>query len=526
MRNAEWRTEGRWWARLIVLLALVLVPYSAFRVPRCQAHPVPRSEHDRNVTVTWRPDGVHVLYRLEIDEYTLLTSVARWLADQPGDTRKPIGRKEIADEFIRVMKDLIPRNLIGKVDGKDIHFTCTEGKVEFLDSAQFRFKLKANVPVGPGRHTLAVEDTNFLDKKGRLAMKFEADPPLRVERVHEPPEAHVGEETSDDRLTVSATIVMSATGVELGPMPREFGVLLGPMPREVAEASTIAPDQPGPAPAEHPAQQAGFWDLLREVQNKDGLSVLLGTEIGLGMLLLVAFAHGVLHSLQPGHGKTMVAAYLVGEQGTPRHAVILGLIVTLTHTSAVYVVALLLRFVLPVSAAPTVQSVLGVGGGALVAFIGLWLLMARLGGRSDHVHFGSHSHSHGHGHAHGHSHGNGHAHSHGLTPEQFATVSWPRLVLLGISGGIIPCWGAILWVLYCVTAGRFGLALWAVLAFSVGLAVALVLIGLSVVWGGRAGGNRFRNRGWFQAVTRWLPVVGAATVIAIGLWLVKVNLPN
>jgi ABC-type nickel/cobalt efflux system permease component RcnA len=477
------------------------------------AHPVPRSEHDRNVTVTWRADGVFVLYRLEIDEYTLLTSVARWLADQPGDTRKPIGRKEIAEAFIARMKDVIPDNLIGKVDGKDIHFTCTDGKVEFLDSALFRFRLKAAVGLNPGKHTLSVEDINFLDKQGRLAMKFQADPPLKVETVSEPPESRITEATESERRTVSAAVV---TGVDLGPMPRVVG--------ESPAADGTKPEPTSTVGEEPAAPTHGFWDWLCEVQDKDGLSVLLGTDIGLGMLLLLAFAHGVLHSLQPGHGKTMVAAYLVGEQGTPKHAVILGLIVTLTHTSAVYVVALLLTFVLPASAAPRVQTVLGVGGGALVAFIGLWLLMARLGGRTDHVHFGSHSH--GHGHAHTHSHADGHEHSHGLTPEQFATVSWPRLILLGISGGIVPCWGAILWVLYCVTAGRYGLALWAVLAFSVGLAVALVLIGLSVVWGGRAGGNRFRNRRWFQAVTRWLPVVGAATVIVIGLWLVKVNLPR
>jgi nickel/cobalt transporter (NicO) family protein len=175
-----------------------------------------------------------------------------------------------------------------------------------------------------------------------------------------------------------------------------------------------------------------------------------------------------------------------------------------------------------------VQSVLGVGGGALVVFIGLWLLMQRLAGRSDHVHPGSHSHAHGDGHAHGHAHGadGGHAHSHGLTPEQFGRVGWLRLILLGISGGVVPCWGAILWVLYCVTVGRYGLAVWAVLAFSVGLAAVLILVGLSVVWGGRAGARRFGGRTWFRYVSRWLPVVGAALVIVIGLWLVRINLPK
>ena len=185
---------------------------------------------------------------------------------------------------------------------------------------------------------------------------------------------------------------------------------------------------------------------------------------------------------------------------------------------------MLLKFVLQDTPPQTVQSVLGIVGGALVAFIGLWLLMQRLSGRSDHVHIGSHSHGDGHSHSHGED--GGHAHSHGLTPEQFGRVSWVRLILLGISGGIVPCWGAILWVLYCVTAGRYGLAVWAVLAFSVGLAAVLILIGLSVVWGGRLGARKFGGRGWFRVVAKWVPIVGAALVIAIGLWLCKINLPN
>jgi len=469
-----------------------------------EGHPVPRSEHDRNVTVTWRTDGVFVKYRLEIDEYTLLTSVARWLADQPGDTRKPIGPKEIAKAYIDRMKAVIPDNLIGKLDGKDIHFTCTDGNVLFRDSAQFEFRLKAAVGLNPGKHTLEVEDINFLDKQGRQAMKFQAEPPLIAEKVSEPPESRITDATEADRRTVAATVLLPGTS------PPGSGS--GPPPPDV---------EPAPPPAAE-AEPQGFWDLFRKVRSTENLSVLLDTNAGLGLILLLAFLHGAIHSASPGHGKTMVAAYLIGEQGTPRHAIILGLIVTLTHTSTAFAVALLLKFVLPPTAAPAVQAVLGVGGGLLVAFIGLWLFMTRLGGRSDHVHLGSHSH----GHSHTHSHGDGHAHSHGLTPEQFARVSPTRLVLLGISGGVIPCWGAILWVLYCVTAGRFGLALWTVLAFSVGLACVLILIGLSVVWGGRAGASRFGGRGWFRAVAKGLPVVGAALVVGIGLWLVKVNLPR
>lgn len=507
MRSAERLTDRRWSARPIVLLALVLVPASAIRVPRCEAHPVPRGEHYRNVTVTWRPDGVFVQYRLEIDEYTLLTSTAAWVAGQPGDARKPMGRRDIANAFIARMKEVIPDQLVGKLDGKDLSFTCTDARVDFLDSAQFRFRLKAAAPLAPGRHRLEVEDLNFMDKKGRLAMKFEAGAPFTVEKVSEPPEARVSEVTEPERRTVAATTFLPGT-----------------LPPDLPTTSEPSADvEQGQSP---PPESTGFWDLFKKVYTEENLAVLLDTRAGLGLILLFAFLHGAIHSASPGHGKTMVAAYLIGEQGTPKHAIILGLIVTVTHTSAAFAVALLLKFVLPPTAAPTVQSILGIGGGALVTFIGLWLFMQRLAGQSDHVHLGSHNHAHGHSHSHSHGDGDGHAHSHGLTPEQFASVSWVRLILLGISGGLIPCWGAILWVLYCVTAGRYGLAVWAVLAFSLGLAAVLVLIGLSVVWGGRAGASRFGGRGWFKVVSKWLPVVGAALVVAIGLWLVRINLPK
>jgi ABC-type nickel/cobalt efflux system permease component RcnA len=449
---------------------------------------------------------VYILYRLEIDEFTLLTTVGTPDGGFRLDLTKRIGRKEVADAFIARMRVVIPDQVVCKVDGKEVALSCTDARVDFLDSAQFRFKLKAVSVLSPGRRTLEVEDLNFIDKKGRLLMKFDADDSIKPERVTEPPEGRLIDVKEAERRTLSATATVHATSAEPGPMPRVVG------------ATTASPA----VESETPVEPTGFWELLKKVQAEENLAILLDSEVGLWMILLLAALHGVLHSVAPGHGKTMVAAYLIGEQGTPKHAIILGLIVTLTHTSAAFAAALLLKFVLPMSAAPTVQRVLGIGGGALVVLIGLWLLKSRLAGQSDHFHVGSHSHGHGHAH----SHGDGHAHSHGLTPEQFAKVSWPRLILLGVSGGVVPCWGAILWVLYCVTAGRYGMALWTVLAFSFGLASILILIGLSVVWGGRLGGSTFRGRSWFRFVSKWLPLVGAAMVIAIGIWLMRANLPK
>src|SRR5215207_1677425 len=118
MQTAARQAERPRRAPRLAWFGLLFVLHSAFGLPHLAAHPVPRVEHDRNVTVTWRPDGVFVQYRLEIDEYTLLTSVAAWLADQPGDTRKTIGRREIADAFIKRMREVIPDQLVGKLDGQ------------------------------------------------------------------------------------------------------------------------------------------------------------------------------------------------------------------------------------------------------------------------------------------------------------------------------------------------------------------------------------------------------------------------
>src|SRR5205807_5311312 len=101
-----------------------------------------------------------------------------------------------------------------------------------------------------------------------------------------------------------------------------------------------------------------------------------------------------IHALTPGHGKTLVAAYLVGEHGTVWHAFVLGVVTTLTHTGAVLALAAGLRMFFPSAAPADVQTILGVGGGLLVAGVGFWLLLRRLSGGADHIHLGGHGHHH------------------------------------------------------------------------------------------------------------------------------------
>src|SRR5206468_5325108 len=137
---------------------------------------------------------------------------------------------------------------------------------------------------------------------------------------------------------------------------------------------------------------------------------------------------------------TLVAAYLVGERGTACHALLLGLITTLSHTGAVLILAALLLYFFPATVPADVQSTLGIVGGLLVAGMGFWLLLRRLSGGADHVHLGD---------GHHHHHGPGGHHHHPVPAANERVGVW-GLVLLGISGGIVPCWDAVAILLMAV----------------------------------------------------------------------------
>jgi nickel/cobalt exporter len=237
------------------------------------------------------------------------------------------------------------------------------------------------------------------------------------------------------------------------------------------------------------------------------LHLLLDTRRGLAVLLLLAAGFGAVHALTPGHGKTLVAAYLVGEHGTVGHALLLGLMTTLTHTGAVFVLAIV--FLISPSAAGMIYYVQGLVGGLLITGLGLWLLMQRLFGRPDHFHLGGHSHHHHHPHDHEHSH----------LPRHDGSVRWWHLVLLGMRGGLVPCWDAILLLCLAISAGRLWLGVPLLLSFSAGLAGVLVALGVSVVWARNWTVARWGGGQRMAKAVRAMPLVSAAVITALGLWL-------
>src|SRR3989475_8646830 len=215
--------------------------------------------------------------------------------------------------------------------------------------------------------------------------------------------------------------------------------------------------------------------------------------------LLFAVVLGAVHALSPGHGKTVVGAYLVGSRGSARHAAFLGLTVTITHTAGVFALGLVTllasQYVVPERLFP----VLSLLSGAMVVAIGASLLIRRLRAaffaRDAHPHThddAAHIH-HGHAHSHDraeidptkpHSHGS-REHSHLPPGGDGSPVTWKSLLALGISGGILPCPSALVVLLAAISLHRVGYGLLLVVAFSLGLAGALTSVGLAFVYAGR-----------------------------------------
>lgn len=189
----------------------------------------------------------------------------------------------------------------------------------------------------------------------------------------------------------------------------------------------------------------------------------------------IAFGFGAVHALSPGHGKTLVGAYLVGSRGTPGAALWLGVTTTVTHTVTVFALGVATLMASQYVVLDQVYPILGAISGLAICLVGLKLLLARL--RSDyHLSHGPHEHHHDgeghHPHPHHHDHHRDHHH-----PED-----WRSLMAIGISGGLVPCPSALVLLLSAIALHQIAYGLVLVGGFSLGLAAVLSGLGLVAVY--------------------------------------------
>ena len=265
---------------------------------------------------------------------------------------------------------------------------------------------------------------------------------------------------------------------------------------------------------------------------------------------LTASLLGGLHALEPGHGKTVVAAYLIGSKGRKIDAVILGIVVTLTHTISVILLAIAAKVASSriTLTEESMHGYLGLVAGLMILAVGIWMLIQRIRGREP-FHFHSHDHGHAHSHnpfdghapSHDHSHDEDHdhddnhnhnheghdletqsahhphSHEHAHDPQNADAhrgkrVGYWQLFLLGVSGGLVPCPAAIAILLAAVGAGRLGEGLTYILLFSLGLAAVLIAIGIVVVSAGQLA-SRFLDAKRFA---RKISIASAVLITCIG----------
>jgi nickel/cobalt exporter len=249
----------------------------------------------------------------------------------------------------------------------------------------------------------------------------------------------------------------------------------------VAWLITFLPNQPALAHIGH-----GSFLTQNLAQMSLSPTLMLG---GMGIALIA----GAGHALSPGHGKTMVAAYLVGSRGTPQQAVLLGLVTTLTHTISVFALGILALFLSKYILPERLYPFLSLLSGLMVCGVGFWLLDRYLNPapKTDHTHHYSANHTHD-----------------SACPQ----VTLQSLVALGIAGGLIPCPSALVLLLSAIALHQTSYGLVLVCAFSFGLAIVLVSIGLVIVYAH----HWLKQFSWVQPLQPYTPLISAIAVIAVG----------
>ena len=527
-------------------------------------------------------------YELQYGELSALDERRRM--DTDGDDRISATEQET---YIAQRRDALNSNLSLEVDGQPLPVQLENGELlpdePLVAPAQMtlRFQLAAQEAEFTQRHTLVFRDANSFPRLVHADISVEGMPLVDIDQA------------------VPRQGALKQIRIQAPDGPVEAAVALEPS-ELLWQSGAFAGGQDLPGAASTTAEQvSSSTDRLKDMLRSD--------ELSFGMIvfaLALSIFLGALHALEPGHGKTIVAAYLIGSRGTVANAIFLGGVVTFTHTFSVIVLGVITlfasRYILPEQIFPW----LGASSGLLIMGLGTWLFVRNLKGKGhghSHGPFGSHQHlpaghaheedpdhepahshphphehetdtnhhhphdhdhestrehphdhdhdehehthedeyplAHEHGHPHdhdedehehshehesahdhshehehsrepqsepSHDHGDEHGHGHSHVPQGEVTLG--SLLALGISGGIVPCPGALVILLLAVALHRIVFGLTLIISFSLGLAAILIAIGILMVKA-RPLMERFTGEG---RLIRILPVVSSVVIIGVG----------
>lgn len=532
---------GRRLSLVLVAAFLALVLGSLVAPLAALAHPLGNFTVNQYSRLEIEPGGIRVVYALDMAE--LPTVQDRALLDADGDG--VVANAERSAYLDARLADIAPALRL-EIDGAAVPLRLVNRSLAFppgqagLPTTRIEAVLEASAPALADGARISFANGHAVDRLGWR----------EIVTTHSAGIALAGDASPVDRSD------------ELRAYPQD---LLAAPPDERAVDLSFALAPGAPAVARQVGSGEPSPSMTAAGRASDPVAALAAVDAGVagGLLaLLLAAGWGAVHALSPGHGKTLVGAYLVGSRGTPRHALFLGLTVTITHTAGVLALGVLVVAASRAVAPERIYPWLAVMSGVLVAALGASMLAARLRGRhafghhhhhghdhshaheqaDDHLHTHGAGHDHDHHHAHfhgddaghaqphshdGHPHGDSHHthvhphdHSHLPPGADGGAITWRSLLALGVSGGLVPCPSALLALLGAVAVGRAGFGVLVVLAFSAGLAATLSAVGLAFLYAGRLLESRVRPGGRFRflaPILRWAPVGGAAAVTIAGL---------
>ena len=461
---------------LLAVLALVVLWAPA----EALAHPLGNFTVNRYSRVQPSGDRVYVLYVLD-------------LAEIPTFRERAQARN--AEAYADATADRIGHGLRLSVGGKRLVLEPLRRTIAFppgaggLRTTRLQVLFRSPRIDSEGSLALRYTDTNFAGRIGWQEVTVRA---------------------SGDSRVVSASVPTRSISGELLSYPKD---LLTSPPDVSSATARFEPGTSGPVPTLLDPEQLKARVAVRNTADGGFAALIAEDELSFGFVLvslLVALFWGAVHAFSPGHGKAIVAGYLVGTRGRPRDAFALGAIVTVTHTAGVFalggITLVLSEFIVPEQLYPWLNLVsallvVAVGLGILRWRIRVWRRGDSFGGGHEHHHHGDHQHG---GVAHSHS-----VHAHHHEPGS----GRGGLLGIGISAGIIPCPTALVVLLAAISLQRIGYGLVLIVAFSFGLAASVTSIGLVAVTARR----RFNRMSFDGPVIRALPAVSAVAVLGLGI---------
>jgi nickel/cobalt transporter (NicO) family protein len=473
--------------KLQLAVVAIIVAIAAVVAAPASAHPLGNFTINHYSRVQPSGDRIYVLYVLDMAEIPTFRE------------RQTMGSPEA---YAAATTRRVARQLELTVDGMRRRLTPVERAIAFPPGVGGLDTLRLEAVFGTDQlrrgdrpSSLSFRDVTFA---GRIGWKEVVVAPAGDAAVTA--SSAPAESISGELLAYPKDLLQSPSDVTTATATFEPGTRAGPVPK-LASQSALEQRVSVRTPSD-----GGFAGLI------------VKRDLSLGFVLLslvIALFWGAAHAFSPGHGKAIVAGYLVGTRGRIRDAFMLGAIVTVTHTAGVFalggVTLLLSAFIVPEQLYPW----LNLFSALLVVGVGLTILRwrVRVWRRGDSLgHVDAHAHTHDHGHD--------HHHDHDHTPDH-VTSGHRGLFGIGISAGIIPCPTALIVLLAAISLQRVGYGLLLILAFSVGLAVSVTSIGLVAVLARRT----FSRVSFDGSLVRALPAVSAVVVLGLGVAMIVRALP-